>query len=78
MNNPNAGNQGQDYGDKAFGAVAKKFGGAQGQKVANNRAMSEKIVSPSKYARKTVRRISIRSESIFNTVSLDGRPAQGL
>lgn len=47
MNNPNnnaaAGGQ-QDYLDKAFAAGAKKFGGAQGQKVANNRAMSEKIV----------------------------------
>jgi hypothetical protein len=46
MNNSN--NQaagGQDYLDKAFGAGAKKFGGAQGQKIAGNRAMSEKIVS---------------------------------
>lgn len=47
MNNPNnnaaAGGQ-QDYLDKAFAAGAKKFGGAQGQKVAGNRAMSEKIV----------------------------------
>jgi len=44
-NNPQGGAAGgQDYGDKAFGAVAKKFGGAQGQKVANNRAMSEKVV----------------------------------
>ncbi|KAL6705310.1 hypothetical protein ACN47E_007120 [Coniothyrium glycines] len=46
MNNPNtntapAGNQ--DYLDKAFNAGAKKFGGAQGQKIAGNRAMSEKI-----------------------------------
>lgn len=42
-NNP----QGQakpDYLDKAFGAGAKKFGGAQGQKIAGNRGMSEKIV----------------------------------
>ncbi|OAL04728.1 hypothetical protein IQ06DRAFT_374097 [Phaeosphaeriaceae sp. SRC1lsM3a] len=41
-NNP----QGQakpDYLDKAFGAGAKKFGGAQGQKIAGNRGMSEKI-----------------------------------
>jgi hypothetical protein len=48
MNNPNqggAGAGGQDYLDKAFNAGAKKFGGAQGQKVANNRGMSEKIVS---------------------------------
>lgn len=47
MNNPNNNAQGagqQDYLDKAFAAGAKKFGGAQGQKVANNRAMSEKIV----------------------------------
>jgi hypothetical protein len=46
MNNPNqsAGAGGQDYLDKAFGAGAKKFGGAQGQKIAGNRAMSEKIV----------------------------------
>ncbi|KAJ4392771.1 hypothetical protein N0V91_011266 [Didymella pomorum] len=46
MNNPNnnaaAGGQ-QDYLDKAFAAGAKKFGGAQGQKIANNRGMSEKI-----------------------------------
>jgi hypothetical protein len=41
-NNGQAG--GQDYLDKAFNAGAKKFGGAQGQKVANNRGMSEKIV----------------------------------
>ena len=34
----------QDYLDKAFNAGAKKFGGAQGQKVAGNRALSEKIV----------------------------------
>ncbi len=34
----------QDYLDKAFAAGAKKFGGAQGQKIANNRGMSEKIV----------------------------------
>lgn len=49
MNNPNNNAQGagqQDYLDKAFAAGAKKFGGAQGQKVANNRAMSEKIVRP--------------------------------
>ncbi|KAJ4371656.1 hypothetical protein N0V86_008209 [Didymella sp. IMI 355093] len=46
MNNPNNNAQGagqQDYLDKAFAAGAKKFGGAQGQKVAGNRAMSEKI-----------------------------------
>ncbi|KAJ4320244.1 hypothetical protein N0V94_003508 [Neodidymelliopsis sp. IMI 364377] len=45
MNNNN-GAQGagqQDYLDKAFAAGAKKFGGAQGQKIANNRGMSEKI-----------------------------------
>jgi len=36
----------QDYLDKAFNAGAKKFGGAQGQKIANNRGMSEKIVRP--------------------------------
>jgi len=44
---PQQGNQ--DYLDKAFNAGAKKFGGAQGQKIAGNRAMSEKIVrfSPS-------------------------------
>lgn len=35
---------GQDYLDKAFEQGAKKFGGAQGQKIAANRAMSEKIV----------------------------------
>jgi hypothetical protein len=46
MNNPNGGNAGgQDYLDKAFGMGAKKFGGAQGQKIAGNRATSEKIVS---------------------------------
>jgi hypothetical protein len=46
MNNPNQGGAagGQDYLDKAFNAGAKKFGGAQGQKIAGNRAMSEKIV----------------------------------
>ncbi|RMZ70153.1 Unconventional myosin-IXa [Pyrenophora seminiperda CCB06] len=41
MSAPQQGNQ--DYLDKAFAAGAKKFGGAQGQKVAGNRAMSEKI-----------------------------------
>jgi hypothetical protein len=46
MNNPNANNAGgQDYLDKAFNMGAKKFGGAQGQKIAGNRATSEKIVS---------------------------------
>jgi hypothetical protein len=39
---------GNDYLDKAFNAVASKFGGAQGKKVANNKAMSEKIVRFSK------------------------------
>lgn len=43
-NNVQGGGQ-QDYLDKAFNAGAKKFGGAQGQKIANNRGMSEKIVS---------------------------------
>ncbi|KAL1800725.1 hypothetical protein ACET3X_001067 [Alternaria dauci] len=45
MNNPNQGSAagGQDYLDKAFNAGAKKFGGAQGQKIAANRGMSEKI-----------------------------------
>jgi hypothetical protein len=44
MNNPNQGGAsgGQDYLDKAFNAGAKKFGG-QGQKIAANRGMSEKI-----------------------------------
>lgn len=42
-NNAQGGGQ-QDYVDKAFAAGAKKFGGAQGQKIANNRGMSEKIV----------------------------------
>jgi len=37
-------NQKQDPLDKAFAAGAKKFGGAQGQKIAGNRATSEKIV----------------------------------
>ncbi|KAJ4350900.1 hypothetical protein N0V95_004348 [Ascochyta clinopodiicola] len=41
-NNAQAGGQ-QDYLDKAFNAGAKKFGGAQGQKIAGNRGMSEKI-----------------------------------
>lgn len=53
MNNNNAQGAGQqDYLDKAFNAGAKKFGGAQGQKIANNRGMSEKIVRnpPSRYA----------------------------
>ncbi|KAH3916740.1 hypothetical protein HBI56_049610 [Parastagonospora nodorum] len=36
-------NQKQDPLDKAFAAGAKKFGGAQGQKIAGNRATSEKI-----------------------------------
>jgi hypothetical protein len=46
MNNPNQGGAagGDDYLDKAFNAGAKKFGGAQGQKIAANRGMSEKIV----------------------------------
>jgi hypothetical protein len=35
----------KDYGDKVFEGAAKKFGGAQGQKIAGNKAMSEKIVS---------------------------------
>ncbi|KAF2828195.1 hypothetical protein CC86DRAFT_369316 [Ophiobolus disseminans] len=43
MNNPNANTGNKDYGDKAFDAAAKKFGGAHGQKIAGNRAMSEKI-----------------------------------
>lgn len=44
-NNQNVQGAGQqDYLDKAFAAGAKKFGGAQGQKIANNRGMSEKIV----------------------------------
>jgi hypothetical protein len=43
-NNPNAAGGQQDYLDKAFNAGAKKFGGAQGQKIAGNRGMSEKIV----------------------------------
>jgi hypothetical protein len=48
MNNPNhaggaSGAGGQDYVDKAFTTGMKKFGGAQGQKIAGNRAMSEKI-----------------------------------
>ena len=33
-----------DYLDKAFEQGAKKFGGAQGQKIAGNKATSEKIV----------------------------------
>lgn len=33
----------EDYLDKAFNAGAKKFGGAQGQKISQNRALSEKI-----------------------------------
>ncbi|KNG52650.1 hypothetical protein DDE82_001660 [Stemphylium lycopersici] len=42
--NPNQGGAGgDDYLDKAFNAGAKKFGGAQGQKIAGNKAMSEKI-----------------------------------
>ncbi|EDU49358.1 hypothetical protein PtrSN002B_002707 [Pyrenophora tritici-repentis] len=41
MSAPQQGNQ--DYLDKAFSAGAKKFGGAQGQKIAGNRGMSEKI-----------------------------------
>ncbi|PVH95316.1 hypothetical protein DM02DRAFT_675564 [Periconia macrospinosa] len=41
-NNPQGADK-PDYLDKAFEAGAKKFGGAQGQKVAGNRAMSEKI-----------------------------------
>ena len=43
-NNPAGGAQKDDYLDKAFNAGAKKFGGAQGQKVAANKGMSEKIV----------------------------------
>lgn len=37
--------QKDDYLDKAFNAGAKKFGGAQGQKIAGDKAKSEKIVS---------------------------------
>jgi hypothetical protein len=44
--NQNAAGGKPDYLDKAFGAGAKKFGGAQGQKIAGNRATSEKIVRP--------------------------------
>jgi hypothetical protein len=40
---------GQDYLDKAFNMVARKFGGAQGTKIANDRAKSEKIVRPPYY-----------------------------
>jgi hypothetical protein len=43
-NNPNGARGGDDYVDKAFAAGAKKFGGAQGQKIAANKATSEKIV----------------------------------
>lgn len=47
--NPNQGGAGgDDYLDKAFNAGAKKFGGAQGQKIAGNKAMSEKIVRSSR------------------------------
>ncbi|KAH7066997.1 hypothetical protein FB567DRAFT_633599 [Paraphoma chrysanthemicola] len=42
MNNPNDPNK-QDPLDKAFAAGAKHFGGAQGQKIAGDRAKSEKI-----------------------------------
>ncbi len=45
---PNAGAK-PDYLDKAFDMGAKKFGGAQGQKIAGNRGMSEKIVSSAPY-----------------------------
>jgi hypothetical protein len=45
-NNPNQAGGQQDYVDKAFSAGAKKFGGAQGQKIAGDRAKSEKIVRP--------------------------------
>ena len=34
---------GNDPLDKAFNTVATKFGGAQGSKVAGNKALSEKI-----------------------------------
>ena len=34
-----------DYLDKAFAAGAKKFGGSSGERLANDRATSEKIVS---------------------------------
>ena len=44
MNNNAQGSGQQDYLDKAFNAGAKKFGGAQGQKVAKNGRLSEKIV----------------------------------
>ena len=40
-----AGGDQPDYVDKAFAGVAGKFGGAQGQKIAGDRAKSEKIVS---------------------------------
>jgi hypothetical protein len=51
MNNPNQpGGQKDDYLDKAFNAGAKKFGGAQGQKIANNKGTSEKIVRLQSYS----------------------------
>lgn len=43
MNNgANPGNK--DYLDKAVESAERKFGGAQGQKLAGNRNMNEKIV----------------------------------
>jgi len=41
-NNNSAGNK--DYLDKAVESAERKFGGAQGQKLAGNRNMNEKIV----------------------------------
>ncbi|KAF1843641.1 uncharacterized protein K460DRAFT_368504 [Cucurbitaria berberidis CBS 394.84] len=41
-NNGQAGGQ-KDYLDKGLEAAQKKFGGAQGQKMSQNRGMNEKI-----------------------------------
>jgi hypothetical protein len=71
MNNNNQGAGGQDYLDKAFNAGAKKFGGAQGQKIAGNRGMSEKIVRCHPVA-------TLRMCAHADHDGLDRRNAQGL
>jgi hypothetical protein len=44
MNNGQSNPGNKDYLDKGLESVERKFGGAQGQKLAGNRNMNEKIV----------------------------------
>ncbi|KAL5115490.1 hypothetical protein ACEQ8H_006631 [Pleosporales sp. CAS-2024a] len=50
--------QKDDYLDKAFNAGAKKFGGAQGRKIAGNKALSEKITNHALTGKKVNPKIS--------------------